>query len=353
MSISIPYQSTHVNNTLVSEREVIAYLIRLAGEATIPVDPTAIVNLYVALKSRPLVVLAGTAGSGKSEVIRRFARFLTSGDPLRCQMMNGHPWWAEKSGDVSFFVEAQTRFNATKLLAVIEEAWQPENSNRVFVACLTRISPAELAGFFSEAAFQHGLIRHLPGIHLAEPIPYPPNLFLVGTMNTFRFDWYEEDLLSQTTIMQWPEGTMHPTFEANPESVILDERGFLSSLIRSETAARRKLGHILGNEQQALHPLLLVEQLLNGHQVYLPGSVAAQALIYLANAWSKQGYGLFARSTPDNLVIALDLAIGHILLPRIGRLLQERATLCSQLREVMQRFPRSAAFLESLSWNST
>jgi hypothetical protein len=49
---------------------------------------------------------------------------------------------------VSFFVEAQTRFNVTKLLAVIEEAWQPENRNREFVACPTHISPAELVGFF-------------------------------------------------------------------------------------------------------------------------------------------------------------------------------------------------------------
>jgi hypothetical protein len=69
-----------------------------------------------------------------------------------------------------------------------------------------RISPAEVIEFFSAVAFQlwHGQIMRLPAMHLTEPVPYPSNLFLIGTMDRARFDWYEDDLLTRTTVIQWP-----------------------------------------------------------------------------------------------------------------------------------------------------
>jgi len=342
---------TRTTEGLVTEHDAITRFIQMTGETTLPVDPISIVNLYVSLKSKPMSILTGAAHSGKSEVVRRLAQFLTDGDPIRSQMMNGHAWWAEKTHDVAFFTEAQTRFNTTKMLAVIEEAWQPENTNHVFVACLTRMSPAELIGFFSEVAFQlrHGEIIRLPGAHLTEPIPYPPNLFLIGTMDTTRFDWSDDDLLSQATLIQWPEDEIKPTAETDRESFPLGETVFLDSLIRNEATARLKLRRILGSEQQSLRPLLLAERLLNEHKIRLPGSVRGETLIYLANAWSKEGIGLFDQVTPNNLAIALDLAIVQILLPRMGTIIRDRPTLQRQLRDVMTHFPRSVAFLERLN----
>jgi hypothetical protein len=335
----------------VTECDAITRFIQMTGETTIPVDPISIVNLYVSLKSKPMAILTGTAHSGKSEVVRSLAQYLTDGDPIRYQMMNGHAWWAEKTHDVAFFIETQTRFNTVKLLAVIEEAWQPENTNRVFVACLTHMSPAEVMGFFSEVAsqLQRGQIMYLPRARLSEPIPYPPNLCLIGTMDTTRFDWSDEDLLSKTTMIQWLGDEMKPTTEPERESFELAETGFLPSLIRDEAVARQKLRRILASEQLALHPVLLAERLLNEHKFRFPVSVKGETLIYLANAWSKEGIGLFDQVPPTNLAIALDLAMAQILLPRVGAIIRDCPTLQKQLREVMTRFPRSAAFLERLN----
>ncbi|MCC6611840.1 MAG: hypothetical protein IT320_00100 [Anaerolineae bacterium] len=353
MSVSTTSLSiqTHTTEGLVTEYDAITRFIQMTRQTEIPVDPISIVNLYVSLKSKPLAILTGAAHSGKSEVVRRLAQFLTDGDPIRSQRMNGHAWWAEKSGDVSFFVQAQTRFVTAKMLAVIEEAWQPDNTNQVFVACLTHISPAELNSFFSEVAFQlqHGEIMRLPGAHLTNPIPYPSNLLLIGTMDTTRFDWSDENLLSKTTLIRWPEGEIKPTSELDWVSIPFGETGFLVSLIRSEAAAHRKLYRILGSEQQSLRPLLLAERLLNEHEIRLPGSVKGETLIYLANAWSKEGIGLFDQGTPNNHIIALDLAMVQILLPRVGATIRDSPTLCKQLREVMSQFPRSVDFLESLN----
>lgn len=353
MSISTTSLSIQARPTEghVTECDVITRFIQITGETTIPVDPISIVNLYVSLKSKPMAILSGAAHSGKSEVVRSLAQFLTDGDPIRYQMMNGHAWWAEKTRDMAFFIETQTRFNTVKMLAVIEEAWQPENTNRVFVACLTHMSPAEVISFFSEVAsqLQRGQIMRLPRARLTEPIPYPPNLFLIGTMDTTRFDWSDEDLLSKTTMIQWLGGEMKPTTEPDRESFELGETGFLRSLIRDEAVARRKLHCILASEQPALHPLLLAERLLSEHKFRFPGSVKGETLIYLANAWSKEGIGLFDQGTPNNLAIALDLAMAQILLPRVGAMIRDCPTLQRQLREVMTRFPRSAAFLERLN----
>lgn len=353
MSVSTTRLSTQTHTTegLFTEYDAITRFIQMTRETAIPVDPISIVNLYVSLKSKPLAILMGVANSGKSEMVRRLAQFLADGDPMRYQMMNGHAWWAANTHDVAFFIEAQTRFNTMKMLAVIEEAWQPENTNRVFVACLTHISPAELSGFFSEVASQlrRWQITGLPRARLTEPIPYPPNLLLIGTMDTNRFDWSDENLLSKTTLIRWPEDETKPTAESDRESIPLAETGFLVSLIRSEAAARWKLNRILGREQQSLRPLLLAESLLREHEIQLPGSVRGETLIYLANAWSKEGIGLFDQVTAHNHAIALDLAMAQILLPRLGATIRDSPTLGKQLREVMSQFPHSVDFLENLN----
>ncbi|MCC7210147.1 MAG: hypothetical protein IT323_22780, partial [Anaerolineae bacterium] len=284
-----------------AEQDAVSHLIQSSAKAGEKADPISIANLYVSLRSKPLAILTGPAHSGKSETIQGFAQTLTGGDAIRCQMMNGHPWWAETSGDVCFFVEAQTRFNSAKLLAVMEEAWQPENAKRVFVACLTHISPAELIGYFTDVAFQlrHNRIMRLPHVHLVQPVPFPRNLLLIGTMDTSRVDWSDEDLLSQTTIIQWRETEKRLAVE--PDQIIsgLGESEFLGSLVRNEAAACRKLHHILGNEQQALRPFLEVVRLLSEQKIRIPGSVTGETLIYLANSWTKGGIGLFDRDTSN------------------------------------------------------
>lgn len=334
------------------ERQTVTRLIRAVARAGVRADPISIVNFYVALKSKPLALLTGPAQSGKIALVRRLAQVLTGGDPLRCQMMVGHAWWARASREIALFTEAQTRFNTDKILALIEEAWKPENANRVFLACLKRISPAELMGFFSEVAFQlrHGQIMRLPTAHLSEPIPYPPNLFLVGTMDTNRFDSLDEDLLSMTTIIQWAGSEVEAARPASyVEAFPNGESEFLRSLVRDERAAQLKLQHLLGKRLLGVWPLIRIETLLRRYVVDLPPSVPGEAMIYLANAWSRRGTGLFDLSPTTNLEIALDLSIAQSVLPHAQAAIQRSPALGEELRAMLDgKFPRLAAVLQSL-----
>ena len=343
----------HVPLRVDPEQEIVTRLIEATGEAGLQVDPISIVNFYVALKSKPLAILAGPAQSGKIALVESWAHILFGGDCLRCQMMIGHPCWAARSPNVALFTEAHTRLNASKILALIEEAWEPENADKVFQACLTCITPAELLGFFSEVAFQlsHGEIMRLPSIHLTEPIPYPPNLFLIGTMDTARFDWWNADLLSMTTVIQWPAVEANPaTNDYRTEAVTGGEAEFLRSCVRSKKLARRKLDQVLGWRLQPIQPLRRVRELLEKSLIRrLPLPIMDEMMIYLANSWSQAGVGLFDLQIRRNAMIALDLAIAQTLLPHLGEALSQSAALVERLGELLcGQFPHSEAFLTSL-----
>ena len=332
-----------------SESLLVNHLVHAAGISGVCEDPAAVVNVYVALKSKPMVILTGPAGSGKLALVECLARTLMGGDMQRCQMMVGHPYWASGSQNVSLFTEAQARFNTEKVLSLIEEAWQPENAHRVFIACMTHISPAEIENYFSALAFQlgHGELMCLPYAHFSEPIPYPPNLFIIGTMDATRFGGWDDSLLSHTTILSWLDGRVNADFRlSNSGAIPGSEDFFLHSSIRSLRKARLKLARILGWELKGLQPLSQVAAILEEHGGQLFPSAISEALIFLANSWSRQGFGLFDLGTSHNLAIALDLAIAQTVLPRLGEEAFRSAGLRRELREVLNgHFTHSAGIL--------
>jgi len=346
-----PSLQERASTPLDPELKIITHLIRVTAEVGIQTDPISIVNLYVALKSKPMAILTGVAQSGKIALVRILAQALIGDDPWRCQMMSGHAWWAGQTGNVALFTDIQTRLNSDKVLNLIEEAGRPENARRVYIACLACISPAELTGFFSELAFQlrHGQIMRLPSLHLTEPIPYPPNLLLIGTMDAERLDWHDAVLLTKTTLIQWP-AVESKLSAGGPTTVMpLDHDGeFLASCIRDELSARVKLLRVLGNVS-SIRPIFQIADLLERHAAPLPHSVIGETVVYLANAWSKQGVGLFDRANSRNVAIAADLAIAQTVLPHVGRTLRSLPALYDPLRQVLKPFQRSLAALENLN----
>jgi hypothetical protein len=311
----------------------------------------SIVNFYVALKSKPLALLVGERHAGKLSLVNSFAKVLVGENPIAFQKMPGHTWWGKHSENIAVFARAQTKYNTTKIIALIEEALQPENHDRMYFACLDRISPGELHGYFSNLAFQiqHGEIMLLPGIHLTMPIPFPPNLVMVATMDVPRFDWFDQDILSQTTIIRWQksESATIPLPRIPSKLSNTMQSGFLKCCVRSERKAWKKLEHIPGWGERTLRAILEVESVLMKHGVQLPRSVLGEALIYLANAWSFKGQGLFDPSPVRNMNFALDMAISQSVLPHGWNRLVNSAGLREDLCNVLgAQFPHSLEFLE-------
>jgi hypothetical protein len=335
-----------------SEAELIARLVSSVSHDGLCVDPVWIVNCYVALKSRPLIILAGPRRSGKELLVRNLVQILTS-DARQSQAMLGHAWWAEGTGNAALFTEAQVRLNSSKILALIEQASLPDNSRRLFIGWLNHIGPAELAGFFSELAYQlqHRRLVQLPSFHLTEPVACPPNFSLIGTIDALPFSWPNGDPFSETVIVPWPAVAVRPPAGRRSVTPGLPsaERLFLSSCIRSEKAAFDKLHHIQGWRPQLMWPLVVVEDLLRRHGAALSDWAMGEAMIYVANAWSADGRGLFDPAPGRNLAIALDFAVAQSLLLPAGESIQRSPALYRRLAGALTGgFPRSAGFLHAL-----
>lgn len=344
-------QAAQWGTQTVSEQASVNLLIDGVEETGVLIDPIAVVNLYVALKSKPLAIVYGPAHTGKTEAIQGLAHVLAgSADEARHQTIKGHAWWAANSGNVALFTEAQTRFTTLKLMAMLEEASQPGNEGDIFITCLNGISRGELNGFFSEVAFQlqHRDIIRLPGLHLAVPIPYPFNHLLVGTIDSDPSEWLDETLLTQATIICWTGSQIDPNQRhsrtGTDRAVWTQPPGIF---IRDVDGARAKLALILDQPPQSISLFPLLDDILRQHAIRLPDNVLGEILIYLANAWSQEGVGLFAPEINRNLAIAADFATTQILLPRVMKAAQISTPLRTQLQEALEPYPYATAFLEN------
>jgi len=355
MSMSVIARSSPVSaltSQRCSETQLVAQLVSSVIQDGLDIDRAWIVNFYVALKSRPLTILAGTRSSGKELLVANLTRLLTR-DAWQSQTMLGHAWWAEGTENAALFTEVQVRLNSSKILTMIEQASLPENADRVFIGWLKRIGPAELAGFFTELAFelQRKQLVQLPSFRLAEPIACPPNFSLIGTIDTLPSGWSNGDLISETMIIPWPAAVVRQPTGRRAVGPILPaaESVFLRSCIRREEAAFDKLHHTQGWQPQSMWPLVVVEDLLKQHQGLLSDCAMGEAMIYVANAWSAKGQGLFDRTTARNMAIALDFAIAQSLLLPAGEAIRGSAALYARLAGMLtRRFPCSAAFLRTI-----
>jgi hypothetical protein len=306
-----------------------------------------LVNFYVTLKHRPLAILAGPAGNGKVALLGCMAELLTGRNVLQRQIAPGHAWYAGSPANTAL-IGMHVRMITEKLLFAIDEASQPENAQRPFIVGLTHISPAEQLDFFTEVGYQlqHGHIMRVGDVHLSEPIPFPPNLRLIGTLDTSDCSWWDDDLLlPEGNVVQWSADVSLPQDPAAGESRDFGHE-FMRSRIRDSQRAYQKLVSVVTGIKQPLQIIMLLRDVFRTYGLELPPGLLDDVILYLANAWSRRGTGLFEPVAAHNLQIAFDLAVAQFVLPQNQKTILSseklQTHLCSILRD---RLPRSSALL--------
>ncbi len=330
------------------EQEIIAQVGETARRQG--VDPARFLTLYVALKSKPLLIVRGPGRSGKLAAVQALARLLTGGAHAQLQEMIGHPWWAAGCHDKGLLAEAQSRFNVGKVQAMLEEASCPGNGHRLFIAFLMRVSPAEVDGIFADLASQvaMGYVSDPWDTEVERQVSFPPNFLMAGTLDTnCAFGW-QEPTLRCTAVVPWPPSGPAPTttIHDGPDQAGRPGPAFLGTRMRSERDAALRLRRISGWRPQWLRPLFEIVGALQDTGLRLPQGIFGEALVFIANSFTEGGAGVFENTPRENAATALDAAFSAILLPRIESYLSRSCLEPERLGPLLARdFPTSAAVL--------
>ncbi len=338
------------------ESQFLEFILASVFRDGVSTDPHHVVNFYVALKSKPLVILSGPASGGKAQMVRSVARVITGGVATRFQEMSGHAWWAARSENLSAFTRMQERFISGKITALLYEACNPDHLNTPFILSINHMSPAELDSLFIDLArqLQQGELNRLLSEDFPLPLPFPPNLHAIGTIDMPIFNWFDNAaLLSQATVIHWPTGEERsmPGRPSSPSPPQVDTQVFNTARFHRVSEAQAKLGKFLAWREHFQPVLIHLAGWLLKHGVQVPSRVIMdEAAIYMANAFSKQDVGLFASDTTQNLRVALDFALAQIVLPRAWK------ELCRSdlLREIIsdqlgEEFPHARWVVEQSS----
>lgn len=157
-------------------------------------------NLYLSLKSKPFVILAGVSGTGKTKLVKLFAEALGAlSHNHQFALIPVRPDWSDPS-DLLGYKDLSGAFRPGRLAEVLVEASIPSNRNKPYFICLDEMNLARVEHYFSDVLsiietqeWQSGRIVTMPLINkdtlAAEDQPIygnlslPDNVYLIGTVN--------------------------------------------------------------------------------------------------------------------------------------------------------------------------
>lgn len=148
VSESVDEESSHLSSLTVSEQlEQIKSFITQRG---FHYPYGLIENLYLSLKTKPFVILAGVSGTGKTKLIKLFAEALGANtDNGQFTLIPVRPDWSDPS-DLLGYKDLSGAFRPGRMAEVLVEASRPENQNKPYFICLDEMNLARVEYYFSD-----------------------------------------------------------------------------------------------------------------------------------------------------------------------------------------------------------
>lgn len=215
------------------------------------------------LQQRQQIVLYGPPGTGKTYVAKELAKHLV-GDPSRVRLVQFHPSYSYEDffeGYRPVLQDGQPTFalkdGPLRLLAA--EAKNPENRDNAYILIIDEMNRANLAKVFGELYFLLEYRKETVRLQYRpdEAFFLPPNLFIIGTMNTSD---RSIALVDAAIRRRFPFYEMHPSEE--PVKSVL-ERYLVANHITDDRAAllaelNRRMGE--GGRDLQIGPSYLMRQ---------------------------------------------------------------------------------------------
>lgn len=166
-------------------REILEHIHSYISNEGFYYSKRSIANLYVSLKTKPFVILAGISGTGKTQLARFFAEALGHRD--RCTLIPVKPDWTDSRFLLGYQKTAGT-FEAGPLWKAMERA--KKESDQPHFVLLDEMNLARVEYYLSEVLsmmetrrMTDKQIHTLTFEHEGQSWNLPENLYLIGTIN--------------------------------------------------------------------------------------------------------------------------------------------------------------------------
>lgn len=237
-------------------------------------------NLYLSLKTKPFVILAGVSGTGKTKLVKLFAEAVgATKDNGQFALIPVRPDWSDPS-DLLGYKDLSGVFRPGRLAEVLVEASKPENQHKPYFICLDEMNLARVEYYFSDilsvietqewkldrivtSALIHGESLLPEDQSRYGGLAIPDNVYLIGTVNmdetthpfskkvldranTIEFNYIDLQQYPKTTSRE--EETLLPVYNSFLRSEYLqlvDVYSEYTELVQSTTEKLVKINHIL------------------------------------------------------------------------------------------------------------
>lgn len=217
-----------------SKKEIVDNIFKYISSQGYEYSKELISNLYLSLKTKPFVILAGISGTGKSKIVRLFAESLgATVENNQFNMISVRPDWND-STELIGYKNLENKFIKGKLTQIIEEASQ--NFDKPYFVCLDEMNLARVEYYLSDYLSVIESRRKVDDkivtdkliydseIDEEETLSLPENLYIVGTVNmddtTFQFS---RKVLDRANTIEFSEVNLENLFGENSEEDNLDE----------------------------------------------------------------------------------------------------------------------------------
>lgn len=237
-------------------------------------------NLYLSLKTKPFVILAGVSGTGKTKLVKLFAEAVgATQDSGQFALIPVRPDWSDPS-DLLGYKDLSGVFRPGFLAEVLVDASKPENQHKPYFICLDEMNLARVEYYFSDilsvietqewkqdrivtSALIHGESLLPEDQSLYGGLAIPDNVYLIGTVNmdetthpfskkvldranTIEFNYIDLQQYPMTGTRE--EETLLPvpnSFLRSEYLQLVDVYSDYTELVQSTTEKLVKINHIL------------------------------------------------------------------------------------------------------------
>ncbi len=310
-----------------TEIRLLAALETYAREQGFTFPPHRLRSYYVALKTKPFVILSGVSGTGKTRLAELFAEAMTGANPKQFRLIAVRPEWNDGTALFGYQNVLASRYVSTPFLEIARRAGLPENRHRAYFVCLDEMNLARVEHYLADYLSALESRAHRIALHEGVPdLTLPPNLFVTGTVNSDETTHgFSRKVLDRANTLDFDE---RPEFSraaaASAAQTALTDTAerqalFLASRVGTVAQAKERLARQNAEfPQRALTALQGFNDQLYPSRLHFAYRVRDDILMFLANSFDAEtGEGLLLPDPSENFLLALDLQLLQKVLPKL------------------------------------